>query len=190
MQIPNIDKQITLTDSFIKLIRFDLIDTNEVFLAIRESLNELIPWMTWCHRQYAIEETKQYLERLDEAWSKGKEYSFAVIDSRDNTFIGGCGFNDINYELKKANLGYWIRTSKTRQGFATYIVKLLARFAFDELKLIRTEILIATENTASQRVAEKAGATKEGILRNGLVVRDQIFDAVMYSLIPDDLTNE
>lgn len=190
MQIPNVDKQITLEDGFIKLIRYDLVDPNEAYIAIRESLNELIPWMPWCHSEYAIEETKQYSESCKEAWSKGKEYSFAIIDSKYNMFIGACGFNDINYEEKRASLGYWIRTSKIRQGIAPRVVSLLALFAFEKLELNRAEIIIAIDNKPSQRVAEKAGATKEGILRNRLVVRDQTFDAVIYSLIPSDFKNE
>jgi RimJ/RimL family protein N-acetyltransferase len=190
MQIPSINKQITLEDGFIKLIRFDLVEVNEVYLAVRESLEDLLPWMPWCHNQYIIEDTRQYLESREEAWSKGKEYDFAIIDSRDNTFIGACGFNDINYEEKRANLGYWIRTSKTGQGIATLVVRLLALFAFEKLNLNRAELIIATDNKNSQRVAEKSGAVKEGILRNRLVVRDQIQDAVMYSLIPDDLKKE
>lgn len=66
---------------------------------------------------------------------------------------------------------------------------LVARFGFDELKLRRIEIVAAINNKASQRVAEKAGATREGILRNRLVVRDKVYDAVMFSLIPGDLTS-
>jgi len=68
-------------------------------------------------------------------------------------------------------------------------VLLVARFGFDELKLRRIEIVAAINNKASQRVAEKAGATREGILRNRLVVRDKVYDAVMFSLIPGDLTS-
>ncbi len=40
---------------------------------------------------------------------------------------------------------------------------------------------------ASQRVAEKAGATREGIERNRHVVREKVYDVIMFSLIPDDL---
>lgn len=190
MQTPIIEKQITLVDGFIKLRHYDLIDTDEAYMAIRESLNELMPWMTWCHSQYAIEETKQYLESRDEAWSNGTTYDFAIIDSSDDTFIGACGLNGIDYEQKRANLGYWIRTTKTRQGIAPRVVRLLARFAFNKLKLNRVELVIATTNKPSQRVAEKAGAVKEGVLRNRLVVRDQVYDAIMFSLVPDDYTNE
>ena len=57
---------------------------------------------------------------------------------------------------------------------------------FEHLNLIRAEIVVAVGNTASLRVAEKAGARREGILRNRMVVREMVYDAVIYSLIPQD----
>jgi len=62
----------------------------------------------------------------------------------------------------------------------------MAYFGFRNLDLNRLEILIAVDNRASQRVAEKVGAVREGVLRNRLVVRDKVHDAVMFSLIPSD----
>jgi RimJ/RimL family protein N-acetyltransferase len=50
--------------------------------------------------------------------------------------------------------------------------------------LNRIEILVAVDNLASQRVAAKVGAVREGILRNRLLLHGKIHDAVMFSLIP------
>jgi RimJ/RimL family protein N-acetyltransferase len=47
--------------------------------------------------------------------------------------------------------------------------------------------VIDVDNQASQRVAQKAGATREGILRNRLISHTGIRDAVMFSLVPSDL---
>jgi len=52
---------------------------------------------------------------------------------------------------------------------------------------VRVEIVVAVENRASLRVAEKVGATREGVLRNRMPVRDEICHAVMHSLVPEDL---
>ena len=101
--------------------------------------------------------------------------------------MGGCGLNNIDNNNRVANLGYWVRSSRTGKGIASSVVGLLARFAFEELKLNRVEIIPAISNKASQRVAIKAGATKEGILRKRIVVGDKIYDGIMFSLIPGDL---
>ena len=51
----------------------------------------------------------------------------------------------------------------------------------------RIEIVAAVGNRRSQRVAEKVGAAREGILRNRLKIGEVWHDAVMFSLVPDDL---
>jgi len=66
----------------------------------------------------------------------------------------------------------------------------VARFAFKEVELNRVEIVIATENKASIRVAEKIGALREGILRKRIVVRDTVYDAFLFSLLADDLSGK
>jgi RimJ/RimL family protein N-acetyltransferase len=84
------------------------------------------------------------------------------------------------------NLGYWVRTSHHGQGIAGRAAKLVARFAFENLGIIRVEIVVAIENQASLRVAEKLGAHDEGILLNRMVIGKSIYDAHMYSLLPSD----
>ena len=62
-----------------------------------------------------------------------------------------------------------------------------ARFGFETLELRRVEIVVAAANVASARVAAKAGATREGVLRNRITIRGTSHDALMFSLIPSDL---
>ena len=62
--------------------------------------------------------------------------------------------------------------------------KLATHFGFENAGLIRAEIVIASGNTASIRVAEKIGAHYEGILLNRMVVGKLIYNAHMYSLLP------
>jgi RimJ/RimL family protein N-acetyltransferase len=86
----------------------------------------------------------------------------------------------------RANLGYWIRSSQTRRGLATAAVRLLAHWAFDNTDLNRLELVISVENLASLRVAEKAGAVREGILRSRLLLYGRSHDAALYSLLRND----
>ncbi|HYE66449.1 MAG TPA: GNAT family protein, partial [Pyrinomonadaceae bacterium] len=60
-------------------------------------------------------------------------------------------------------------------------------FGLEELGLQRIEIVVAVDNWASQRVAEKVGATREGILRKRLLIHGRPQDALMYSLVAEDL---
>jgi RimJ/RimL family protein N-acetyltransferase len=162
-------------------------DVDVVHEAVRDSVGEIAPWMSWCHEGYARAETVAFIRSLEGTPGVEKDYSFAIIDARTGEFLGSVGLNRIDRNYQMANLGYWVRTSRTKRGVASAAARLLARFGFRELGLQRLEIVAATTNLASQRAAEKAGATREGTLRKRLLIHGQPHDAVMYSLVAEDI---
>ena len=73
-------------------------------------------------------------------------------------------------------------------GIATQALETICRWAVDELRLGRLELATDPDNHASQRVAEKAGFQREGIMRSALEYRDgSRRDSVFFSLLPDEL---
>ena len=175
----------TLQDELVILKRCVCEDADEFFEAARESVEEVYPWLAWCHPDYAMSECRQWLSQQVERWDEGKEYSFTIRNRREH-LVGGCGLNHLKPWDRIANLGYWVRSGHTGKGYATAATELLARFAFDQLDVRRVEIVAAVENVPSQRVAERAGAKREGVLRNRLSLQDESHDAIMYSLVPED----
>jgi RimJ/RimL family protein N-acetyltransferase len=181
------EKDIRLTDGVITLHPYQVSDIDSLYEAARESISGMSEWMPWCHPDYSIEESRTWIESQPDKWEKGEEYNFAIFYNTGGSYLGGCGLRVFDRNIGIANLGYWVRTSQTKKGIATAATLLLTRFAFNELRLNRVEITVAVDNQASRRVAEKAGATKEGILRNKVTKNDTPCDAVMFSLIPQDL---
>jgi ribosomal-protein-serine acetyltransferase len=180
---------VTVPERLTNAGRFELIPVHpgcgaELFDAVAESKNEIAPWMEWCHSDYSANETQQWAESRSQAWEGGKEYSFLTLDAQSKQVLGTCGFNDVHPRHRFANLGYWIRTSRTREGAATESIRLLGDFGFQTLGLVRIEIVVAVENFSSQRAAEKAGAYREGLLRNRITLRGEVSDAYMFSLVP------
>ncbi|MBY0398827.1 GNAT family N-acetyltransferase [Myxococcota bacterium] len=114
-------------------------------------------------------------------------FSFVVVDVRDRAILGGCTINYIAWQPGFANVGYWVRTSRHGQGIAPEAVRQLARFGLEQLGLHRLELVIDVDNRASIRVAEKAGAVFEGILRNRVGHNQGPRPARMYSIVSGDL---
>ena len=141
---------------------------NDLYQAVRESIKEVGAWLPFAHEDYAIKESKDWMKKQSKEWKKGDIYDFAIFDAKDGTFIGGCGINAISKICTHANLGYWVRTSRMGQGVAPAATRLLAKWGFDVLKLNRIEIVVAVGNESSLRAAAKAGAKREGVLRNRL----------------------
>lgn len=177
-----------LSDGTISIRRYGAEDIPVLFEAARESAGESFTrWMPWYHEQYAIEDSSAFILHCEEAWVKGEEYGFGVFDAGTGDLLGGVGLNQFNRDHKFANLGYWVRSSRMGRGVAPAATLLTARFGFEDLGLNRVEIVVAAGNVRSQRVAEKAGARREGVLRNRLMIGGRLHDALMYSLTPADL---
>lgn len=161
-------------------------DVADIYAAVRESLPELLPWMAWSHPDYRRIEAAEWIRSTGQSWANDTEYSFVIHDPADGSFLGTCGLNGLDRLNRWANLGYWVRTGATRRGIATRAATLIADFGFRQLGLDRIEILAATENEPSQRVATKVGAVREGVLRRRLRVGASSYDAAVFSLIRDD----
>lgn len=124
------------------------------------------------------------------AFQKEGEYAFAILEREGGQFVGATGINQIDRAARRANLGYWLRTSATGRGYATMATLIVARWAFETLALERIEIVVALGNTKSQRVAQRAGATREGIARKRMRIGEVQHDAVIFSLVRDDVLND
>jgi RimJ/RimL family protein N-acetyltransferase len=173
-----------LIDEELLLRSFRMSDSASLYCAVRESLPDLKPWMSWATDSYNELAAREYITIARARWEEGTFYAFAI--TRADEILGACTLSSMHPIYHFCNLGYWVRTSYHGQGIAGRAAKLVARFAFENLGLIRLEIVIALENRASLRVAEKIGAHDEGILLNRMVIGRSIYDAHMYSLLPSD----
>ncbi len=184
---PNIPRQnFQLTDGLITLRPPKMTDAPEIVAAVQESVAEISPWMDWCTSEYSIPIAEKWLATLPAQWEADTQYALLITDAQDGQVLGGTGLNHIHPVHHLANLGYWVRTSATGRGVATRATRLVAQFGVEQLKLLRTEIIVAVNNRPSLRVAEKSDARREGILRNRLTVRKKVLDAVIFSLTPQD----
>ena len=182
----DIDETLVLPRNTVHIRRSTVEDAPGIFDAVRASNVELIRWMPWAHPGYSLEDARVWAELCRDGWETGLQYVFSAVDVTTGEVLADCGLNQINRFYGLANLGYWVRTSATGQGLGSALARRVARFGVEELRLNRVEILAAVGNRASQRVAEKAGATREGVLRSRLVLHDEVLDAAMFSLTSRD----
>lgn len=167
--------------------RFTADDADAFHSAVRASVVELSSWMPWCHPGYSLEEARQWMAFCESAWASRSEFPLGVFDAATGRVVGGTGFNQINTIHRIANLGYWVATPFTCQGVARAAVRLAADIGFAELGFTRQEIVVLTDNLASQRVARAVGARLECTARNRLHFQGGPRPALVYSLTSQDL---
>jgi RimJ/RimL family protein N-acetyltransferase len=157
-------------------------DAAHLAAAVQESLPDLEPWLPWATSTYGPADAARWIGDTQRHRSEGGAHEFFIVDAAGQV-LGTCGLNRIDAANRFANLGYWVRSSATGQGVAARAVGQLARWAFSHTELHRLEIIAAVGNQRSQRVAEKAGATREGVLRGRLCLHGTPHDAVVYSIM-------
>jgi RimJ/RimL family protein N-acetyltransferase len=113
-----------------------------------------------------------------------EESAFAILDRTSGELLGGIGARV--YDMAIVEIGYWVKADARGRGVATRALALVARFAFEELGAARLQLTTEPDNVGSQRVAEKAGFTREGVLRSLLDFKGRRRDGVMFSLLPED----
>lgn len=91
-------------------------------------------------------------------------------------------------ENRVGHIGYWCAREARGRGYTPRALRLVCRHAIDELGLGRLELVTDPDNAASQRVAEKVGFRREGVLRSHLLHPDgRRRDSIMFSLLPGEL---
>jgi ribosomal-protein-serine acetyltransferase len=145
-------------------------------------MEQISRFMPWAHPALTLESQRAWVASKVDAFEQGTEFEF-VIASNAGEYLGGCGLNRIDVLNRRANLGYWVKSSARGRGYATAATRLLVDWGFANTDLERLEVIISTSNLPSLRVALKAGAMREGILKKRLLLNGEWHDAVMHSFV-------
>jgi RimJ/RimL family protein N-acetyltransferase len=145
---------------------------------------EVARWLAFVPQPYTEGDARFYIRDCLAA-GEGRT-PFAITDAESGEVIGSIDMR-IN-RMDTGHVGYWLAAEARGRGLTTAALVALSRWGFKELGLGRIELVTDPDNIASQRVAEKAGFTREGVLRSILVNRDGTRrDGVMFSLLPGEL---
>ncbi len=115
----------------------------------------------------------------------GSREGFAALDG-DGRFVGLGLAPGIDRAAGELELGYIVAGTARGRGVATQILRLLTRWAFDEVEAQRVYLIIDVKNPASARVAERCGYRLEGVMRSIHVKEGQRADAGLWSRLPSD----
>ena len=139
-----------------------------------------IPRFTRVPSPYGEEDARSFIGEVLHGDAPGVQ--LAVVDSESGELLGSAGVWPV-HEPQVGEIGYWVAAPARGCGVATRAVRLLSRFALDELELVRVQLMIEGENRASMRVAEKAGFEREGLLRSWANIKGRWRDLYSYSLL-------
>ncbi|MFD8492896.1 GNAT family N-acetyltransferase [Amycolatopsis sp. NPDC059657] len=133
-----------------------------------------------------VDHVRDRFAAQEEARLDGDELPLAIVDAEDR-LCGGCSLYDVTPGEARAAVGYWVTAGARGRGVATRTTRLLAGWAFEHLGVERLELVCEPANVASQRVAERCGFVREGVLRSHIPFQGGRRDSMIFSLLPGEL---
>jgi RimJ/RimL family protein N-acetyltransferase len=137
--------------------------------AVTESLTELrrfLASLPWVAGEQTVESAEIYCRTAQANFLARKDLPFLLFEKATGQLVGAAGLHRTVWETPKTEVGYWVRTSRARNGFITEAVLALTNFAFSHLHAARVELITDEENSAARKLAERCDFTLEGTLRN------------------------
>ena len=172
-----------LTDGEIVLRPWERRDVPAVTAACQDP--EIPRWTVVPHH-YTERHARDFIGGTAADIAAGRELALAIVDT-DDRVLGALGISNFDWGNLKAEIGYWTVAEHRRRGIGAGGTRLLSEWALRKLGLERLELLANPLNEASQRLAERAGFTREGTLRLYRRRHGVREDLVMYSMLVEDL---
>jgi RimJ/RimL family protein N-acetyltransferase len=162
-------------------------DAQALMEAVDESRDHLRPWMPFADEHRSMEECRHWIIRQNAEWLLRENMNCAILLKEGDRYLGGVGLHPINWDIRRFEIGYWLRKSAEGHGYMLEAVKLLADYALNELGANRVEIKCDERNTRSAAVAKRLGFVQEACLRNHEAATDgSLRNTLIFARIPGD----
>ena len=142
-------------------------DGAQVHEAVVETLAELRAWpasLPWTMAEPTVDASEAFCRQGQADFLARKSLPLLVFLKDGGGLAGANGLHDLVWSVPKAEIGYWCRRRLQGRGLTAEATRAVVDWAFDALGMRRVACLSDAANTASRRVAERAGLRLEGIM--------------------------
>jgi len=134
---------------------------------------------------FALEPAGSTRRRFEADGYLGHEHGRLVVVNKAGETVGGVSYIAVFHgpppSNRVYNIGIDIDPAHRRRGYGADAQALLARYLFETYTIERVEASTDVENVAEQRALERAGFTREGVLRRAQWRAGDWHDVALYS---------
>ncbi|WHZ05592.1 GNAT family protein [Neobacillus sp. YX16] len=122
-------------------------------------------------------------------YDEGSGIRWGITLKDSDKVIGSCGFLNIKSKHHRAEVGFELSKEYWGKGIASEALEAVLRYGYQHFQLERIEALIEPNNVPSQKLVERQGFIREGLLRHYEFTCGKFDDLYIYSLLKDDVMN-
>jgi RimJ/RimL family protein N-acetyltransferase len=132
-------------------------DANRMLIAIEESFSELEQWMTWAQQAPSAKGLREVLRQGEIDFHADRGWDYTILDPQSDDVVGAAGLHRTE-DPERFEIGYWVRTTRTRRGIATSATQALINAAATYLDPARQIVIRMDQaNLPSISVPRKLG---------------------------------
>ena len=161
-------------------------DARDLWLAVEASRAQLEPWLAWVPFNADPDASYRYADASAIDWDNARACRFAIRERSSRKFLGVVGLESFAHLHQSVELGYWLRTEMTRQGYMSEAADVVIRWAFRSLNAHRIRVAAATGNHASLAVIRRLGFHFEGVAREAERCSGRWLDHAVFALLATD----
>ncbi|MEO4052697.1 GNAT family protein [Solibacillus sp. CAU 1738] len=128
-------------------------------------------------------ESQEFVKQVIVESKQDPRSRFVFVIIEKEMLIGAGEINIRDFTNREGEIGYIVNPTHWGKGYATEVAKLLIEFGFGTLNLHRIFATCDARNIGSSKVLEKIGMTKEGRIREDMLLRDGWRDSLLYSIL-------
>jgi ribosomal-protein-alanine N-acetyltransferase len=175
---------------------FPILETKRLVLrkVTKEDANSILKYLSdeEVMKYYGLEPFKSINDVLDEiSWYQSLQNNktgirWGITLKEQGIVIGSCGFHNKVSHHFRTEIGFELSKEQWGKGIAHEAVEAIICYGYEHMKIQRIEALIEPPNISSQKLVEKLGFIREGLLRNYEFTNGKFDDLYMYSLLKQD----
>lgn len=159
-------------------------DATTYYGVIDKNRSRLKQWLGWLDRTNSVEDIKSFIQVGLDGFKAKKVFRFGIYFSGE--FSGIIELQSVDYINRMSEIGYWLADGYEGKGIMSQSVIALMDFAFNTLNLNKIVLEIATKNLKSNKLANRIGFKKDGVLRQNYWLYDHFVDHNVYSMLKDE----
>ncbi|GGA60072.1 GNAT family N-acetyltransferase [Ornithinibacillus halotolerans] len=180
-----------------KFDRFPVLETNRLILRKieQDDAHDIFEYLS--DKEVMKHYGTEPFQTVDEAYKTISKYEAVFAEKRgirwgitlkeEDKVIGSCFFYDMNWDHYRTDLGYILNKDYWKRGIAQEAVKAIIQYGIENLNINRFQSVIDPPNVPSQKVVERLGFQREGLLRSYEYFSGKFDDLYMYSLLKSDV---
>ncbi|MFC5602469.1 GNAT family N-acetyltransferase [Sporosarcina koreensis] len=137
-----------------------------------------------------VDEAIKAISKYESLFNENRGVRWGITIKEDNKVIGSCAFHNMVSEHFRTDISFVLSKDFWGRGIAQEALKAVIKYGFEYLNINRIEAVIEPSNVPSQKLVERLGFSKEGVLRSYEYFDGKFDDLYMFSLLKSDFDSD